>query len=72
MKALKRTGDKALPTEKSEMLVLYYQWKYRTKPLSLFEYGNNLFVKTATTTADDDNGNIINHVESVWQMENRK
>ena len=59
LKSLKRKGDKALPTKKSEMLILYDQWKDR-KPLT-FEYDHGLVAETN----DDDDDNIIDNVESV-------
>ena len=60
LKSLKEKGDKALPTKKSEMLTLYYEWKDR-KPLT-FEYDHGL---VAESDDDDDDVNIINNVESV-------
>ena len=59
LKTLKQKGDKALPTKKSEMLILYDQWKDR-KPL-IFEYDHGLVAETN----DDDDDNIIDNVESV-------
>ena len=61
LRSLKQKGDKALPTKKSDMLILYDQWKDR-KPLT-FEYDHGL---VAETDDDDDvDVDIINNVESV-------
>ena len=59
LRSLKQKGDKALPTKKSDMLILYDQWKDR-KPLT-FEYDHGLVAETD----DDDDVDIINNVESV-------
>ena len=59
LRSLKQKGDKALPTKKSNMLILYDQWKDR-KPLT-FEYDHGLVAETD----DDDDVDIINNVESV-------
>ncbi len=58
LKSLKQKGEKALPTKKSEMSILYDQWKDR-KPLA-FEYDHGLVAET-----DDDDADIINNIESV-------
>ena len=56
LKSLKQKGDKALPTKKSEILILYDQWK-DWKPLT-FEYDHGLVAKTD----DDDDAHIINNM----------
>ena len=61
LRSLKQKGDKVLPTKKSDMLILYDQWKDR-KPLT-FEYDHGLVVETDDD--DDDDVDIINNVESV-------
>ena len=64
LKPLKRNGDKALPTKKSDMLVKYDERKDR-EPLS-FEYDRSLIDKTIDDVEIDAESNVIvNNIASV-------